>query len=116
MATKKTPKKRILYSNYDISDLYDDAAQFLLEEHGEEWGWRTVKDIPDSKIWDEVYFTDECYREDFMLELKEFIDDNGTFLLIGSVGLWYGRRKGGFFFNSVDELSKAWKDCDYIEF
>lgn len=113
---KRQPKKRILYSNYCLRDLYDDAAQYLLEEHGEEWGWRTVKDIPDNKIWDEVYFTDECYREDFLSELKDFINDNGTFLLVGSIGLWDGVHRGGFMFSSIDELGKAWKDCNYMEF
>lgn len=115
-AQKRQPKKRILYSNYDISDLYDDAAQYLLDEHGEEWGWRTVKDIPENKIRDEAYYMEEMYWDDFKVELSRFIRTNGTFLLMGDIGLWYGTRRGGFMFNTFEELSKAWTDCDYIEF
>lgn len=112
----KTPKKRILYSNYDISETFNDAAHYLLEEYGEDNDWNTIADIPENDIWEEVARMDNDSWSIFRDELSDFIQKNDSFLLMGTVELWTGKHAGGFIFSDIDELSKAWKDCEYIEF
>ena len=112
----KTPKKRILYSNYDTTELFNDAARYLLNEYGNNNNWNIISDIPESEIWDTVNRMDNDNWASFRCELSEFIQKNDSFLLMGTVGLWTGRHAGGFIFSDIDELSKAWTNCDYIEF
>ncbi len=112
----RTPKRRILYSNYDVSEAFNAAAQYLFDEYSENNDWKTIADIPENEIWDEVYQMDNDNWYDFRDELSDFIQKNDSFLLMGTVELWTGKHASGFIFSDIDELSHAWKDCDYIEF
>lgn len=104
---KKQPKERIIYDNYDVSAMYDEARAFLLEDHTEE-------EITDSMVWDEVYFQDSINWDDEHAQLKEFFTGHGYFLLMGSVGRWNGRYEAGYVFDDFDDMFyKAIKDCDY---
>lgn len=103
----RKPKERIIYDNYDVSQMYDDAKDFLLEEHDEE-------EITDSMIWDQVYLGDSLNWDDEHERLKDFFTGRGYFLLMGTVGRWNGRYEAGYVFNDWDEMFyKAIRDCDY---
>lgn len=103
----------ILYSNYDL-DL-ESAREFLFETQGEEKGWKSADDVPENDVYEQAYHEDELNWQDFKYELEKFIDGD-YWLVMGEVGLWNGKHKSGKVVHSVDELSVAWKDCDYIEF
>jgi len=47
--------------------------------------------------------------------LDRFIYKSNTLLLTGNVGTWQGQRRGGFVFDTFEELSKAWENCDFLE-
>lgn len=110
----KKAKKRILYSNYDLHEMYVDAYNCLKENHAYECPEDEDWEPTDNAIWDEVYFLDGCNWDDFESNFGEFFNSN-KFLLQGFVGRWHGRVRGGFIFDSISEMSEAWRDCDYVE-
>lgn len=100
-------KERIIYDNYDVSTMYEDARTYLLEEHAAE-------DITDQMVWDEVAFQDSLNWEDEHARLREFFTGHGYFLLMGSVGRWDGQHEAGYVFDNFDDMFyEAVKDCDY---
>ena len=116
---KKSPKRRLIYSNF--------FGEFNTEEYAREWlfeeycndpelagvNWESVDDIPDEMVWKELSHQDEISWEDAQYELEKFFDP-GYWILQGSFGLWWGRPRGGFIFDSFKEMAKAWNNCDYI--
>lgn len=111
---KKKPQRRLIYSNfYDEYGTFDDARQFIFEEYGDDEEWESAKDVPDDRVWDELAFQDECNWDNEKYELEKFFDP-GYWILQGTFGLWYGRPRGGFVFDSFKEMTKAWNNCDYI--
>lgn len=103
---KKTPKERILFNNYDDDDWFEEIKKKMTEENG--------KEPNDNEVFEEMYmlqdFDWECFQDEFKYFMKGKI-----FILQGNIGRWNGRHRGGFTFDSFRELSKAWKDCDYIK-
>lgn len=105
----RKPKERIIYDNYDLSSMYDDAKNFLLEEHDEE-------EITDSMIQNEIEFQSYSYWLDEHDRLKDFFTNHGYFLLMGTVGRWNGRHQAGYVFDAWDDMFyKAIRDCDYFK-
>ena len=107
-------KTTLLYSNMDTPD-FDYTKDYLFEEYGEEEGWETKDDIPDSVVYHEM---DEMQRrdwDDFMLEISTFFD-NGHYLLTGTCGRWNGPAEGGRFICSFNELLDALRHLDYMKF
>ena len=111
---KKEPKRRLIYSNfYGEFNTEEDARQFLFDERSDEDEWQSVDDVPDDRVWSELAAQDEFSWDDSKYELEKFFDP-GYWILQGSCGLWWGRSRGGFVFDSFKEMAKAWNDCDYI--
>ena len=110
----KTPKKRILYSNYNLDELAGDATEWLIEQHLEEFPNENNWTPSDQQVWDEIQFMDSCSWDDFEMNFKDFFDSN-TFILQGTIGTWHGQCRGGFVFDSFREMSQAWENCDYVE-
>lgn len=113
---------RTLFSNYHWEndeqgkDRYDYAREYLFEEYGEERGWKSADDIPDDDVYEEVNLQEEMEWNDFKSEFGRFIENSPNgFLLCGTVGTWRGRLAGGFYVNSFSDLTRFWKDCDYIK-
>lgn len=101
---KKQPAERVIYSNYDLDEMYDDARAFL-EETAEE-------EPTEAEIWNEIYFLSASYWDDEHEQLKKHL--TGPLLLMGSVGLWTGKHAAGDVFNDFDEaFSAATQECDY---
>lgn len=105
--------KNIIFSNYYDSDREKATREFLLEDRGEDNDWKTIDDIPDSEVWDEMNFSEEIEWEDITSELENFFEDK-EILVIGTVGRWNGTYSAGKVI-SYDELHKCWSDCDYVE-
>lgn len=104
-------KERVIYNNYNLCDMYDDAKDFLINECGYD-----EEEISEDAIWQEVYFNDEHNFDDAHYELKHFFDGNGYFMLRGYVGRWDGRVAAGYVFDDFDDMFyKAVKDCNYVK-
>lgn len=110
----KTPKKRILYSNYYDSENEEAAIEYLIERHLERYPDDTDWKPDSDDIWNELNLMDEIFWDDFKMNFKDFFNEN-TFILQGNTGRWNGRFKTGFVFDSFEGMFKAWSDCDYVE-
>ena len=103
--------KHTLYSNYygwiNEEDLKMNIMESELVDDEEE--------ITDEMIWDEMRFLEETYWDDISYELKRFFDKGDAWLLVGTLGLWDGKCKGGYIFNTYDEFLDCLKDCGYWE-
>lgn len=108
----KQAKERILYQNYELD--YDGAKEWLIENHLEEYPDEVEWEPTEQEIYDEAYFLDGVYWGDFEANFKNFFDSH-TFILQGTIGTWRGKAKGGYIFDSFNELSKAWDDCEYVK-
>ena len=103
--------KHTLYSNYYGWISEDEIRQELWEcEYVDH-----IDEVTDDMIHEEMYRLEELYWDDFSYELKRFFDKGNAWLLTGTLGLWYGKCKGGFIFNTFDEFCRCLKDCDYVE-
>lgn len=112
--SKRTPETRTIFNNYYDNDRFEDTAEYLFDEYADEEGWDTVEDVPEDEIWREMQFSDECAWDDAKYDLEHFLKENGPLLVVGSLGLWYGKCRGGKICYNFRDLAGAWKDCDYI--
>lgn len=78
-------KKRVIYSNYDIWDDYEEAARENLLEND-------IKNPTEQQIWDECSFLSEMEWSDTKDSLDSFFED-GTYILRGTSGRWDGAVK-----------------------
>jgi len=104
----KIVKERIIFNNYDLSDMYDDAKECLIDNG--------IEDPSDDTIWNEIYDMSNSYWDDEMDMIKEFDKNFNKYLMVGEVGRWDGVFSGGKVFNTLqDAIYYAIKDCDYIK-
>lgn len=100
----KKPKKRTLYSNMN--------ADF---ERVKQWMEENSDRIPtDEEVWDEIYELDKMDWEDFTYMFEDFFN-NGTFVLQGTIGCWYGTCYGGYVFDTFSGLCRCFDSYDYVE-
>ena len=108
----KEPEKRIIYSNYNLWKDYENDAKMDLEDEG-----YTEDEITEEKIWDKIYELDKENWEIEKERLVEFFDDGSSWILRGTIGLWYGNVEAGTVFTDFEKMFKtAMDDCDYCEF
>ena len=103
--------KITLYSNYCGWISEDEIKQYLFDceyiDH--------LDEATDEMIYNEMYELERMYWDDISYELKHFFDKGTAWLLTGTLGLWNGKCRGGYIFNTFDEFTKCLQDCDYIE-
>ena len=102
------------FDNYDITEAYDAAKRYLFEEYNDDGEWESEDDIPNNEIWRQVSDDEQIYWEDAEYSISKCIE-NRKFLVMGTCGLWTGPARAGAIIESFRELSRAWKDCDYIK-
>lgn len=101
-------KERIIYSNYDLSDRYEEAKQYLIEECD-------IENPTDEEIWEKIYFEDEICFEDTLEELKHFFK-NKNYLFTCVIGTWRGVCKGGKIGSNFEkDFYNFVTDCNYIK-
>lgn len=100
-------KERIMYDNYNLETMYEDAKENIFENTGED-------NPTDDQIWDEIYQMDEWNRDDFRTEMEKILDGS-VFLAIGTCGRWNGTFPGGFLFETFNELFDRFSDCQYFK-
>lgn len=109
----KIPKSRIIYSNYDLSEIYsdEDVIDTLIANGYEE------NDITEDMMQKERYFLSEFDWEDEMERLKEFFSNGYKWIIVGTVGRWDGLYRAGTIFETFDDFFyKAACDCHYWKF
>lgn len=114
--------EKVLYSNYFLEndengkDKVDYTREYLFEEYAEAEGWKAEDDVPDDRLWDELYTQSEWEWEDFKVEFGKFLEESYYgFLLVGNCGLWDGRFEGGNYVNNFDDLYSFWEGCRDIK-
>lgn len=114
--------EHILFSNYfcendeNGKDRCDYTREYLFEEYADIEEWQTEDDVPDDRVWDELYSQSEWEWEDFKADFGSFLKKSYYgFLLVGTCGCWDGTFKGGNFVNNFDDLYNFWDGCRDIK-
>lgn len=98
-----------LYKDYYDNTEIEQIKQFLFDDYAQENGWATIDDVDD----DEIYkFLDAQHDDDWQeleFELEKLFKHNYA-IIVGTLGLWYGRVDGGKFINNVGEFIEMLKD------
>ena len=107
--TKKTPKKRTIYNNYDLMAYEEEAREYLYLNENE--------NPTEEELLTECYIIASYYWNNAKYDFNEFFDGS-TWILQGYCGRRNGKAKGGKIFTGfngfMDTFNKATKDCDYI--
>lgn len=114
---KRIARKRIIFSNYNPEDYYEDAKQNIIDNNFDEYGEdeEEREEPSESEIWDEVNWMMDTDFEDEWDKLTEFFP-SGKYILSGSVGRWNGVSTGFDIFNTFEDAYRfATKDCMYVE-
>lgn len=102
----------ILYDNYNTEnyDYYDYYCEVCAEDEIEP----SDEDSPQYREW--LWQTLQIEWESFMSNLKYDEENNVDCVVLGEVGLWYGRRdiEPTYFKTLKDAIYACIKDCDYI--
>lgn len=101
-------KKRTIFSNYYSEENFKAALESLVDIRGED------AEISDNDIWDEYNFMLDSAWEDEKLMLETVFDGSKKFLLKGTIQRWDGPSEGGFIFSTLDEMARAWQNCDFF--
>lgn len=114
MKRMKKAKERVIYDNYDLSEMFDEQKKFMEDDYGEE--------VSDDEVWEAIYDIDRMTFEEEFDALERFFfgtdDDRPTFILFGNVGRWNGVSSGFNVFNGEDfekTYFDAIKDCDFVK-
>lgn len=101
-------KKRIIWSNRDIN--YDDWKD-AYKETAELNEWDEDTDDEDNLV-SYIYDSLNMYLDDERMNLNKNVD--GRILVIGDLGLWYGRRQG-YRILKANISDILYNDADYVE-
>lgn len=111
MATK-IAKERIIYDNYDLSELYPDEDIIDYAKVNELIG--EDKTPTDNQMWEWRYELSDLDWDDAWYELRQFFEGK-TVGFFGDVGLWHGVYKAGKIGSFENLFYKAIEDCNYIK-
>lgn len=99
--------KHVIYSNYDVCTMFDDAKAFLEEAYPE-------LEHTDDDIWEQVYADDEINWESVWTDIKNFFVGKQV-IMFGTMGRWNGNFAGGKIGEFEDLFNNLIRDCDYVE-
>lgn len=109
-------KERILFTNYYSDERFDETQQWLKERKYEDENIENYEPS-DEEIYEALSFQEEIEWDAFARDIKTFINTKSeAWILQGDVGTWRGAKRGGFVFKTFDEMLKATRDCNSIEF
>lgn len=116
----KKSDERVLYDNYPSTEAFEYAKGYLLElaedtDTDNKTKEELLAEIADQDVYCQMTFEDERNFEDFKSEFTSFINKSDYgFILMGSCGLWNGRKAAGTIINRFSDLTSAFHD--YIKF
>ena len=104
----------VLYNNYDFSENYASAREWLFATRQDDFNWETEDDVPEKMILDEISFLEESEWAYFRSKCEELLM-NGDCLLTGVCGRWNGSARGGKFIRSFHDLVSCIEHLDYLK-
>ena len=104
----------VLYNNYDFSENYASAREWLFATRQDDFDWETEDDVPEKMILDEMSFLEESEWAYFKSKCEELLS-NGDCLLTGTCGRWNGPAQGGKFIRSFHDLVSCIEHLDYLK-
>ncbi len=104
----------VLYNNYDFSENYDSAREWLFATRQDDFDWETEDDVPEKMILDEMSFLEESEWAYFKSKCEELLM-RGDCLLTGVCGRWNGPARGGKFIRSFHDLVSCIEHLDYLK-
>ena len=104
----------VLFNNYDFSEKYDSAREWLFTTHQDDFDWESEDDIPEKMILDEMSFLEDSEWAYFRSKCEELLAD-GDCLLTGVCGRWNGPARGGKFIRSFSDLLNCIEHLDYLK-
>ena len=108
-------KITILYDNTDNYINFEETKKFLFDTFSEERGWKTIDDIPEDIIYEEIDAQDNLAWQDFYDQMYKLLSHD-TYLLTGTCGRWYGPAEGGKFIRTPDDLLRTISHLDRVRF
>lgn len=107
----KAKVKTVVYSNYDLGEIFDEIRKELILDGNET--------PSEDEVWAEIYATDECDWDTAESELADFFMNHGNkWIVAGDVDRWNGTYGAYGIFETLQEFWKLRldEDCDYMEF
>lgn len=104
----------VLYNNYDFSENYASAREWLFATRQDDFDWETEDDVPEKMILDEMSFLEESEWAYFRSKCEELLM-NGACLLTGTCGRWTGPARGGKFIRTFHDLVSCIDHLDYLK-
>lgn len=104
----------VLFNNYDFSENYDSAREWLFTMRQDDFDWETEDDVPEKMILDEMAFLEQSEWEYFKSKCEELLS-NGDCILTGTCGRWNGPARGGKFIRSFSDLMSCIGHLDYLK-
>ena len=104
----------VLYNNYDYSENYASAREWLFTTRQDDFDWETEDDVPEKMILDEMSFLEESEWAYFRSKCEELLM-NGDCLLTGVCGRWNGPSLGGKFIRNFHDLITCIEHLDYLK-
>ena len=83
----------VLFNNYDFSENYDYAREWLFTTRQDDFEWETPNDIPETMILDEMSFMESSDWSYFQCKCEELLSI-GDCILTGVCGRWNGPAPG----------------------
>ena len=103
--------KNILYSNICNSSL-EELKQEYIDSH--DLNEKDIKDIPESDIYHFWEACNEDWYEEFKYNMKVNMN-NKKYIILGTLGLWDGKREVAAIEKGFDAILKCVYDSDYVE-
>ena len=94
----------VLFNNYDYSENYASAREWLFASRQDDFDWETENDVPEKMILDEMSFLEDSEWAYFKSKCEELLSD-GVCLLTGVCGRWNGPARGGKFIHNFHASS-----------
>lgn len=110
------PKETIIFDNYDVSEIYEEAKANLIDRH--------LEDHPDDKdfvpqeqkIWEECDEIMSFAYEEAMSKLEDAFSDVDALLIYGTVERWNEMLAvSAVYKNFKDLFYAATQDCNYFK-
>ena len=104
----------VLFNNYDFSENYDYAREWLFTTRQDDFEWETPNDIPETMILDEMSFMESSEWSYFQSKYEELLSA-GDCILTGVCGRWNGPARGGKFIRTFSDLMSCIGHLDYLK-
>ena len=114
--------ERLIYSNYDLDDSFDETKKFIMEEYPElcvikceDENGNITYEPTDATVWDFINDDDEMVFDNLMDYDFDRIFADKYVLSVGSIGRWDGTFSGWEVGTFGEVFNNIMTDCDYLK-